>query len=181
VAEEFVARFQRNMEALVVGNPLDEKTEVGPQAREDLREDLHGQVQKSLKKGARLVTGGAPLDRPGYFYPPTILADVTPGMPAFDEELFGPVAAVIAMKDEEEAVRMANLSCYGLGASLWTTDLERGERLARRIEAGAVFVNGLVASDPRLPFGGIKASGYGRELSHYGMREFLNVQTIWLK
>ncbi len=181
VAEDFLARFLKHMESLVVGNPLDEKTEVGPQAREDLLNELHAQVEGSLKKGARLVTGGAPIDRAGYFYPPTILADVTPGMPAFDEELFGPVAAVITVKDEEEAVRMANLSCYGLGASLWTTDLERGERLARRIEAGAVFVNGLVASDPRLPFGGIKASGYGRELSHYGMREFLNVQTIWLK
>ena len=181
VAEEFLARFQRNMEDLVVGNPLDEKTEVGPQAREDLMHELHAQVQESLKKGARLVTGGAPLDRAGYFYPPTILADVTPGMPAFDDELFGPVAAVITVKDEEEAVRMANMSCYGLGASLWTVDLKRGERLAHRIEAGAVFVNGLVASDPRLPFGGIKASGYGRELSHYGMREFVNIQTIWLK
>mgnify|MGYP001618546494 FL=1 len=134
-----------------------------------------------LAKGARLVTGGKPMDRPGYFYPPTILADVKPGMPAFDEEIFGPVAAVVRVKDENEAVDMANRTSFGLGASLWTRDKERGEALARRIEAGAVFVNGMVASDPRLPFGGIKASGYGRELSHYGIKEFVNIQTVWIK
>ncbi len=121
------------------------------------------------------------MDRPGYFYPPTILADVEPGMPAFDEELFGPVASVVRVRNEDEAIDMANRTSFGLGASLWTRDKERGEALARRIEAGAVFVNGMVASDPRLPFGGIKDSGYGRELSHYGIKEFVNIQTIWIK
>jgi succinate-semialdehyde dehydrogenase/glutarate-semialdehyde dehydrogenase len=180
-AGDFLDLFTKKMEALIVGDPMNEKTQIGPQAREDLMKELHEQVQDSVKKGARLVTGGEPLDRPGYFYPPTILAEVKPGMPAFDEELFGPVAAVTVVADEEEAVRMANLSAYGLGAALWTRDIKRGERLARRLEAGAVFINGLVSSDPRLPFGGIKSSGYGRELSHYGIKEFVNVQTIWIK
>jgi len=181
VMDDFLSRFQKNMEALVVGDPLDEPTEVGPQAREDLMLELHDQVERSIALGARLVTGGKPLDRPGYFYPPTIVTEVKPGMPVFDEELFGPVAAVISVKDEEEAVTLANRTCYGLGASIWTKDAVRGERIARQIEAGAVFINGMVASDPRLPFGGIKASGYGRELSHYGIKEFVNIQTVWVK
>ncbi len=181
VAGDFLSLFQKNIEALVVGDPLDEKTEVGPQAREDLMHELHLQVTRSLEMGARLISGGEPLKRAGYFYPPTILADVKPGMPAFDEELFGPVAAVIGVQDEQEAVQMANQTSFGLGASLWTRDAIKGEELAQRIEAGAVFVNGIVASDPRLPFGGIKASGYGRELSHYGIKEFVNVQTVWIK
>jgi len=181
IAGDFLALFQKNMEGLVVGDPLDEKTEIGPQAREDLMKELHSQVRKSVEMGARLITGGEPLDRPGYYYPPTILAGVKPGMPAFDEELFGPVAAVIQVQDEQEAIQMANHSSYGLGASLWSRDTKRAEELARRIEAGAVFINGMVASDPRLPFGGIKASGYGRELSHYGIKEFVNIQTVWVK
>ncbi len=181
VADAFLDLFRRNMETLVIGDPLDEKTQVGPQAREDLLQELHAQVTRSVEKGARLLLGGKPLSRPGFFYPPTILDGVKPGMPAFDEELFGPVAAVLRVKDEEEAVRMANRTCYGLGAAVWTRDTRKGEALARRIEAGSVFVNGMVASDPRLPFGGIKASGYGRELSHYGIREFVNMQTIWIK
>ncbi|HKZ17048.1 MAG TPA: aldehyde dehydrogenase family protein, partial [Geobacteraceae bacterium] len=125
--------------------------------------------------------GGKPLDRRGHFYPPTILSDVKPGMPAYHEELFGPVASVIRVKDEEEAVAVANDSPYGLGASLWTADTKKGERIAARIEAGSVSINGRVKSDPRLPFGGIKNSGYGRELSHYGIKEFVNIQTIWIK
>ncbi len=181
IAGDFLALFQKNMEGLVVGDPLDEKTEIGPQAREDLMKELHSQVRKSVEMGARLITGGEPLDRPGYYYPPTILAGVKPGMPAFDDELFGPVAAVIQVQDEQEAIQMANDSSYGLGASLWSRDTKRAEELARRIEAGAVFINGMVASDPRLPFGGIKASGYGRELSHYGIKEFVNIQTVWIK
>jgi succinate-semialdehyde dehydrogenase/glutarate-semialdehyde dehydrogenase len=181
VADDFLELFKKNMQGLVVGDPVDEKTQVGPQAREDLMLELHSQVQRSVEMGARLITGGEPLDRAGYFYPPTILADVKPGMPAFDEELFGPVAAVIRARDEEEAIEMANRTCFGLGSSLWTADTKRGEALAQRIEAGAVFVNGMVASDPRLPFGGIKDSGYGRELSHYGIKEFVNIQTVWIK
>ncbi len=181
VADDFIALFQEKMEALALGDPLDEKTQIGPLARADLVRDLHGQVQRSVELGARVITGGSPLKRSGFFYPPTILMDVRPGMPAFDEELFGPVAAVIRVKDEEEAVAVANQTLFGLGASLWTGDAARGETLAHRIQAGAVFVNGMVASDPRLPFGGIKSSGYGRELSYHGIREFVNIQTVWIK
>jgi len=143
--------------------------------------ELHGQVEASVEKGAEVLLGGAPLDRKGYFYPPTILAALKPGMPAYHEELFGPVASVIRVRDEQEAVAVANASPFGLGGSVWTADSARGEAVAARIEAGAVFVNGLVKSDPRLPFGGVKISGYGRELSHYGIREFVNIQTVWVK
>jgi succinate-semialdehyde dehydrogenase/glutarate-semialdehyde dehydrogenase len=134
-----------------------------------------------VEKGANVLLGGAPLDRKGYFYPPTILADLKPGMAAYHEELFGPVASVIRVKDEKEAVEVANASPFGLGGSVWTADSARGEAVAGQVEAGAVFVNGLVKSDPRLPFGGVKISGYGRELSHYGIKEFVNIQTIWVK
>lgn len=181
IAGPFLSLLQKGMEALVVGDPLDDKTQVGPQAREDLMKELHAQVEKSAAMGAEVLTGGKPLDRPGYFYAPTILTGVKPGMPAFDEELFGPVAAVIRVRDQAEAVQLSNRSAYGLGASIWTRDTRYAEDLARRIEAGAVFINGIVASDPRLPFGGIKNSGYGRELSHYGIKEFVNIQTVWVK
>jgi succinate-semialdehyde dehydrogenase/glutarate-semialdehyde dehydrogenase len=134
-----------------------------------------------VKAGARLVTGGVIPSGPGAFYPPTILADVTPGMPAYHEEIFGPVASVITAKDAEEALQIANDTHYGLGASLWTSDTEKAESMAVRIDAGMVFINGLVKSDPRLPFGGTKSSGYGRELSHYGIKEFVNVKTVWVK
>ena len=180
-AGPFLEAFQRNMESLVVGDPLDERTEVGPQARRDLLEELQAQVERSVEQGARILTGGRPMDRPGFFYPPTILTDVRPGMAAFDEEVFGPVAAVTVVRDHEEALELANRTCYGLGASIWTRDRHFGEQAARTIQAGAVFVNGIVASDPRLPFGGVKASGYGRELSRHGIREFVNVQTVWVK
>ena len=180
VAERFLERFTSEMRARRVGDPLDPATQVGPQARLDLRENLHRQVQESVKRGARLVLGGELPAGRGAFYPPTVLSAVEPGMPAFDEETFGPVAAVIRAQDEADAIRIANASPYGLGASVWTADSERGERIAREIEAGSVFVNGLVRSDPRLPFGGVKRSGYGRELSAYGLREFVNIKTVWV-
>ncbi len=180
VADRFLERFTSEMRARKVGDPLDPTTQVGPQARLDLRANLHRQVQESVKRGARLVLGGELLVGRGAFYPPTVLVAVEPGMPAFDQETFGPVAAVIRAKDEADAIRLANASPYGLGASVWTADTKRGERVAREVEAGSVFVNGLVKSDPRLPFGGVKRSGYGRELSEYGLREFVNIKTVWV-
>ena len=180
VADRFLERFTSEMRARKVGDPLDPTTQVGPQARLDLRENLHRQVRESVQLGARLMLGGELPKGRGAFYPPTVLVAVEPGMPAFDEETFGPVAAVIRAKDEADAIRIANASPYGLGAAVWTRDTQRGERVAREIEAGSVFVNGLVKSDPRLPFGGVKRSGYGRELSEYGLREFVNVKTVWV-
>src|SRR5579884_1625341 len=180
VAERFLERFVAEMTARTLGDPLDPATQIGPQARLDLRANLHRQVLESVQRGAQVLAGGAVPEGPGAFYPPTVLAAVAPGMPAFDEETFGPVAAVVRVRDEAEAVRLANASAYGLGASIWTEDRERGERLAGEIEAGSVFVNGLVKSDPRLPFGGVKRSGYGRELSEFGLREFVNIKTVWV-
>jgi succinate-semialdehyde dehydrogenase/glutarate-semialdehyde dehydrogenase len=168
------------MSALKVGDPMDEATQVGPVAREDLRQDLHNQVRRSVSKGARVRTGGRKVPGPGFFYEPTVLENVRKGMPAYDEEVFGPVAAVIAVRDEPQAVRVANDSKYGLGASLWTSDRDRALRLSRQIETGMVFVNRRVQSDPRLPFGGAKASGYGRELGRHGIREFVNTKTVVL-
>ncbi len=180
VADAFLERFTTAMRARKVGDPLDPTTQVGPQARLDLREKLHSQVQESVKRGAQVILGGQlPVGR-GAFYPPTVLVAVEPGMPVFDQETFGPVAAVIRAKNEVDAIRVANASSYGLGAAVWTRDAQRGERVAREIEAGSVFVNGLVKSDPRLPFGGVKRSGYGRELSKEGLREFVNVKTVWV-
>ncbi len=181
VADAFLERFKAAVTALRCGDPLDEATTLAPLARPDLRETLHRQVQASLAAGAVAVTGCAPHPGRGAFYLPSLLDRVGPGMPAWEEEMFGPVAAVIRVADEEEAVAVANASRFGLGGSVWTRDTARGERLARRIQSGAVFVNGLVKSDPRLPFGGIKASGYGRELSHHGLREFLNLKTVWIR
>ncbi len=178
---KFLDLLKQAMAALEVGDPLLETTQVGPMARGDLRDELHGQVQASLAEGADLVLGGKPLPRAGYYYPPTILADVAPGMPAYDQELFGPVAAVIRVSNEAQALAVANDTSFGLGASIWSGDSHRAEALAAEIEAGAVFVNGMVKSDPRLPFGGIKESGYGRELADYGIREFVNVQTVWVR
>ncbi len=181
VYDAFMARFTKSMAAMVMGDPMKEETQVGPQARADLIRELQAQVEASVARGAKLALGGKPLEGNGYFYPPTILTDVRPGMPAYHEELFGPVAAVIRVRDEEEALAVANDSPFGLGGSVWTSDTEKGERIAARIEAGSVSVNGRVKSDPRLPFGGIKNSGYGRELSRFGIKEFVNIQTVWIR
>jgi len=178
VADQFVDRFAAAVKALQVGDPTSRETNVGPLARGDLRESLMVQVDASLKQGAQAIVGGSALDGKGYFYAPTVLDGVSLDMPAFREETFGPVAAVVRAKDPEDAVRLANDTEYGLGAAIWSSDLERAKQLASRIEAGAVFVNGLVASDPRMPFGGVKRSGYGRELGEFGIREFTNIQTI---
>ena len=180
VHERFLEAFTVRARGLVAGDPLEEETDLGPLARSDLRDALEDQVRRSIDAGARVVLRGGPLDRPGWFYAPTVLAGVQPGMAVFDEETFGPVAAVVRAGDEGEAVALANRTEYGLGANLWTRDLERAKRLAPRLEAGNVFVNGMVASTPSLPFGGIKHSGWGRELSGYGLREFTNVQTVWI-
>jgi succinate-semialdehyde dehydrogenase/glutarate-semialdehyde dehydrogenase len=183
VAAEFTAHLVREMAGQRVGNPLEETTEIGPLARPDLRDELHNQVERSVAAGAKLVLGGeVPAAAGGAFYPATVLAGVRPGMAAFDEETFGPVAAIIEVETEEEAIRLANQSSFGLGAAVFTRDAARGEEIAaRRLEAGCCFVNEMVRSDPRFPFGGVKASGFGRELSHFGLREFVNVKTVWVK
>jgi succinate-semialdehyde dehydrogenase/glutarate-semialdehyde dehydrogenase len=176
----FLDAFERETRTLRAGNPLDRTTTLGPLARADLRDALDKQVRDSVAAGARVVTGGKHIDGPGAFYEPTILADVKPGMVAFEEETFGPVAAVVEARDADDAVALANASQYGLGGNLWTRDIGRAEALAARLESGAVFINGMTASDPRLPFGGVKKSGYGRELSAFGIHEFVNVQTVWI-
>jgi succinate-semialdehyde dehydrogenase/glutarate-semialdehyde dehydrogenase len=181
VADAFVEQFRAAVEALGTGDPLDEANRLGPMARTDLREELHRQVEESIAQGAEAVTGCRIPPGPGAFYPPSILDRVVPGMCAWSEELFGPVASIIRVADEAEAVRVANDTEFGLGGSVWTRDSARGERIARQLECGCAFVNGLVKSDPRLPFGGVKHSGYGRELSILGMREFLNAKTVWIR
>ena len=179
VAGEFLDRFVVEVSALKVGDPTDRSVHVGPLARRDLVEELDRQVKASIAEGARVVVAGRQ-PRPGFYYTPSILDGVGPDMVVFREETFGPVAAVIRVKDSNEAIELANRSSYGLGASLWTRDLDRAREMAPRIEAGSVFVNGIVASDSRLPFGGVKNSGYGRELSEFGIREFTNVKTVWI-
>ena len=180
VYDRFVQRFAELAAAQKLGNPMEDSTELGPVARADLMKNLHEQVRATIDAGATPVLGGRPIDRPGNYYQATIVGDVVPGMRMFDEETFGPAAAVIRAKDEQEAVALANRSSYGLGCSIHTKDLAKAQELARDIEAGMVFVNGIVASDPRLPFGGVKRSGHGRELSHFGIHEFANVQTVWV-
>ena len=180
VKEKFVELLTREFASFVVGNPEDENTQMGPLVNLSAVTEIKRQVTDSLNLGARLICGGEKLDLPGAFFAPTILTDVKPGMPAYNEEIFGPVAGVIVAKDEADAIRIANDSRFGLGASLWTADLARAQNLAGKIESGAVFVNEMVKSDPRLPFGGSKASGYGRELGSYGLREFVNVKTVWI-
>ncbi|QLH26380.1 aldehyde dehydrogenase family protein [Streptomyces sp. Rer75] len=180
VADAFTAAFVAGAEALRVGDPRDRDTQVGPLARDDLRAAIQRQVEESLAAGARLLTGGKALPGDGYFYQPTVLADTGPGMAAFDEETFGPLAAIAVARDDEDAVRLANATAYGLGLSVWTADPARGVALARRITSGAAFVNAIVASDPRVPFGGTKRSGYGRELAAAGIREFTNTRTYWV-
>jgi len=181
VYDEFVDALVDEVEALTVGDPMAEETEVGPQASMDLLDDLHEQVQTSVEAGATVLTGGEPMDREGAFYPPTVLVDVPEGCPADTEELFGPVAAVFEVEDEAAAIEKANDTAFGLGASIWTADRERGQRVAREIEAGCTYVNQLVKSDPRVPFGGIGISGYGRELSEPGIKEFVNRKTLWVE
>jgi succinate-semialdehyde dehydrogenase/glutarate-semialdehyde dehydrogenase len=181
VLEPFVERLVERMRAHRVGDPFDEATDIGPMARRDLRDDLHRQVQSSVERGARVRLGCVIPEGPGAFYPPSVLTDVTPGMPAYEEELFGPVAAVVAASDERDAIRIANDTVFGLGAAVFTQDTARGERIAREeLDAGACFVNAFVRSDPRLPFGGVKESGYGRELGVFGIREFVNVKTVYV-
>ena len=180
VADQFEALFAQAVAALRVGDPLDPSTQIGPLARADLRDALQTQVDESVRQGARILVGGGPRKGRGFFYEPTVLAGVRDGMPVLAEETFGPVAAVRRVADADEALAVANGSEYGLGAAIWTADVARGEAIARTIESGAVFVNGMVASDPRLPFGGVKRSGYGRELGAFGIREFTNVQGIWV-
>ena len=181
IAEAFTARFAEAATKLVVGDPLDETTAIGPIARADLREGLHRQVRATADQGAKLLTGGHMKEGPGFFYEPTVFAAVKPGMTAFDEETFGPVAAVTVARDVEEAIGLANNSAFGLSGNLWTRDVARARAIARRLETGGVFINGFTASNPRTPVGGVKLSGYGRELSHFGVREFTNAQTVWVK
>src|SRR5438552_2365784 len=180
VADQFEARFAGAVAALKVGNPMDRQNQVGPLARADLVDELERQVRESIRLGARPLVGGSRVQGDGYFYQPTVLTNVRPGMPAYHEETFGPVAAVIRVKDADDAIRVANDTDFGLGSNIWTSDVERGKKLAERVEAGLVFINGMVASDARLPFGGVKRSGYGRELSEYGIKEFTNIQTVWV-
>ncbi len=181
VRERFEAAFVARMRAAKVGDPREPGTQVGPQAREDLRRELHAQVERSVAKGARVLLGGELPEGRGFFYPPSVLTDVRPGMPAFDEEVFGPVAAVVPAKDEEEAIALANRTVFGLGAAVFTRDLERGRAIAEtRLNAGACFVNAFVRSDPRLPFGGVGESGYGRELARHGILEFVNAKSVWI-
>lgn len=180
IYEEFLSRFTEKMKAAKMGDPLDETTYYGPMARVDLRNEIHEQVLKTVSQGGKLTLGGEIPDREGAYYPATILSDLKPGMEAFDNELFGPVASVIRAKDEEHAIELANHSKFGLGSGVITGNKERGERVALQLEAGSSFVNKLVVSDPRLPFGGVKQSGYGRELAGYGIREFVNIKSIWV-
>lgn len=180
VAEEFTARFVKGVQALQMGNPLHEAVNIGPLARADLRDELERQVRASLEAGARALVGADRGRGAGYFFQPTVLVNVPSSAPALTEELFGPVAPIVVVRDADEAVSRANGSRFGLSSNLWTRDISRAKRLARELAAGGVFINGMTASDPRLPFGGIKKSGYGRELSAFGLREFVNVKTVWI-
>ncbi len=181
IADAYIAKFKQKALALKPGDPMQADTTLAPLARPDLRDQLHKQVTDSIKVGAKPAFGCEPLSGPGNFYQPSLLDRVGPGMRAYEEELFGPVAIVLRARDEDDALRLANDNRYGLGASVWTKDLKKGEAFARRMQSGASFVNGMVKSDPRLPFGGVKASGYGRELSVVGIREFVNAKTVWIK
>ncbi len=181
IAGEFLDRFRQKVAALEVGDPMQEKTDLGPMARLDLRDELHRQVTDSLAQGAKALMGCEPLARDGAYYAPSILDQVSPSTRAYHEELFGPVALIIHARDEQDAVAIANDSHFGLGSSLWSRDVKRAEELAQKIQAGCTFINGMVKSDPRLPFGGVKSSGFGRELSYHGIREFVNAKTVWIR
>ncbi|HCI80945.1 MAG TPA: NADP-dependent succinic semialdehyde dehydrogenase [Ktedonobacter sp.] len=180
IADEFERKFVEVASKLRIGNPLDAQTQMGPVARADLRDALDKQVQATIKMGAKVLLGGHPMEGKGSFYAPTIVTNVTPEMPMFREETFGPAAAVIRARDTDHAIELANDSEFGLSSNLWTRNIELAQQLATRIAAGGVFINGMTASDPRLPFGGVKRSGYGRELSSFGIQEFVNVQTVWI-
>jgi len=180
VVEEFTALVKKHIEQLNPGDPSNPETKFGPMARLDLLEYIDLQIQKSITMGAKLQLGGKRINREGFYYEPTLLTEITTEMPVFDEETFGPVLAIMKVENAEEAINVANNSIFGLGGCIWTKDVENGTNYARQIESGAVFVNGMTKSDPRLPFGGIKNSGYGRELSHYGIQEFVNIKTIWV-
>jgi acyl-CoA reductase-like NAD-dependent aldehyde dehydrogenase len=180
VWQEYVDRFVAEVQALKIGDPIDRETRIGPLARPEFVDDLDRQVRESVASGARVLWGGCRISGRGYYYSPTVLSEVPPAAPAAREEVFGPVAALMKVRDAEAAILAANRTAYGLGATIWTRDLERARRMARELEAGQVFINGMVLSDPRLPFGGVKRSGYGRELSEFGIREFVNIQTVWI-
>jgi succinate-semialdehyde dehydrogenase/glutarate-semialdehyde dehydrogenase len=181
IAAEFEKMFVKKMESLRVGDPLDESTELGPLATADGVETLDVDVQKTIKAGARLLTGGKRMEIPGNYYAPTVLADIPKGSPAECDELFGPVASIFRAKNLDDAIRIANSSPFGLGASAWTNDAAEQERLINELESGMVFINKMVASDARVPFGGVKRSGHGRELGVYGIREFTNIKTVWIQ
>ncbi len=180
IADEFERRFVAAMEALRVGDPMEESTDVGPLATPQIVDDIEKQVDESVRAGAKLLTGGKRLRERGNFYAPTVLRDIPKAAPAYDEETFGPVASMFRVKDAGEAVRLANATIFGLGASVWTKDRDEAERFIADIDSGQVFVNAMVASDPRIPFGGTKHSGFGRELGVYGIREFTNIKTVWI-
>jgi len=181
IGDQFERKFVSKMEALKLGDPFDASTELGPLATKEGVADLDADVRKTVAVGARVLTGGKALDRPGNFYAPTVLADIPRNSPAYGEELFGPVASLFRVKDIDAAIRLANDTRFGLGASAWTNDPQERERFINELDAGMVFINKMVASDPRLPFGGIKASGHGRELGPYGIREFTNAKTVWVE
>ena len=180
IADEFERRFVESMAALEVGDPMDESTDMGPLATPQILEDVDYQVRKSVEAGARVLTGGKPIDGPGNFYPPTVITDVPEDSPAYREEIFGPAASLFRVSDIDDAIRVANDTSFGLSSSAWTNDPAEQERFVNEIEAGMVYVNRMTESTPEIPFGGAKNSGYGRELSHYGIREFTNIKTVWI-
>jgi succinate-semialdehyde dehydrogenase/glutarate-semialdehyde dehydrogenase len=186
IYDEFEKRFVEAMKQLRVGNPIDEETDIGPLATEQILRDLEEQVQISVAAGAKILTGGRKFKADGdlakgNFYEPTVLVDIPKGTPAYQDEIFGPVASLFRVANLDEAIELANATPFGLGAAAWTTDAVERDRFINEIEAGSVFINGMVASDPRLPFGGVKDSGYGRELGEFGIREFVNIKTVWIK
>ncbi|HLD82283.1 MAG TPA: aldehyde dehydrogenase family protein, partial [Patescibacteria group bacterium] len=178
ISEKFISLLQTKFESVKLGDPIEETTEMGPLATKQIRDEVNRQVKTSLDMGARLITGGKIPKRQGYFYEPTILTNILPGMPAYEEEIFGPVASILIARDDDHAVTIANNSTFALGCSVWTHNVARAKKMIPNLDSGSVFVNSIVKSDPRLPFGGEKKSGYGRELSHYGIKEFVNIKTV---